>query len=198
MRAPKWDTLRCEIGCSGHGIHESTFRRRSHACEIEFALPHDSDGGLHTMNRGVDGIKYRLLRLLQMFVVRKRKTFSGYEQRGCSSGKASSFAADQLERVGIHFLWHRTAAGGVGLRQTNESELARGEENHLLRPAAEVNAQKGKRLYELNGEVAIARGIDRIGSGGGESKFRRHRFSIQRQRCSRYRTRAKRTKIQPL
>ncbi len=83
-----------EVRSRRHGVHESFFASRAHAFEIKDHLPHEAGGNLKRETYGIRGIKERLLRFLQVFVVSQRKSFDDGEQSHLGSNHARSLGAD--------------------------------------------------------------------------------------------------------
>jgi len=61
-----------------------------------------------------------------------------------------------------------------------------------------MHRKYAKYVYEFENEVAVAGGIDAVGSRSIEAEFLSHGAAIKGQGCSRHRTRTQRTQVQTL
>ena len=102
-------------------------------------------------------------------------------ERGGVADHAAGFSASQFEQVAIHFLRHGAAAGGVSLGQMQETVFLRRKQEHLFRPAAQVQGEKRKRVDKFQDEIAVAGGVDAVGGWSCEAELAGHVLAVERQ-----------------
>ncbi len=103
--------------------------------------------------------------------------------------------ADQLGYIGVLFLRHDGAAGGIGVVQLNKLELPAAPEDDLLRKPAQVHHQDGQIAQQLNGIIPIADPVQAVGAGGVKAQELCRLPAVDRVGSSRQRSAAKRADV---
>ena len=89
-------------------------------------------------------------------------------------------AANELQRIGILLLRHQAAAGRRGVRELEESELLRREEDQVLGQPAEVHHSQRRRVQERRDEIAVARRVDAVEHDARETETRGEGVHVDR------------------
>src|SRR6185312_8612543 len=140
----------------------------------------------------IDGAEQREFQQLQVPLVAGRQLRANAERLDEAGEAAGRAAADQLEHVRVALLRHDRGARGEGLRELQQSELLRVEQQHVCREAAEILHEQ-RRLEEQLSFGLPARQLHR-GDGlvnGRELQLLASRVPVDRQTgCSITRGRA--------
>ena len=139
---------------------------------------HSREGGQEDVE-GVDRVEDRLLVLLQVPVVGQRQRLQGRQQAGEVADEAARLAPGQLGDIGILLLRHDARPGGVGIIESNETELLGRPEHDLLGDPGDVNSGHRADKGELRGEVATGRAVDGVLDGSGEAEVRGDLLGVQ-------------------
>ena len=126
------------------------------------------------------GVERALLVLLQILVVGERQTLHGHEQLHEIAVHAAALSADELGKVGILLLRHDRGAGGIAIGERDEPELGAAPEHDLLGEAREMHGHNGAGVVQVEQEVAIRHGIERIGDHVGEPELGGRHLAIER------------------
>lgn len=110
----------------------------------------------------VGTIEEAFLILLEVSVIGHGQAFEEGEEGGEVADSAGGFAAAEFSDVGIFLLGHEGGAGGVGIAEPDEVELAGGPEHVVFGEAGEVDGEEGGGATELDGEVAVADGVHAV------------------------------------
>ena len=129
-------------------------------------------------HQGVHGVEERLLVFLVVLVVGQRLSLHQRQQRHQVAIDATGLAADQLGHVGVLLLRHDRRAGAVAVRQVDEADPGRHPVHQLFREARQVHHQQAGVGAELDGEVAIGDGVQRVLAYAIETQRARHVFAV--------------------
>ncbi len=124
------------------------------------------------------GVEQRLLVFLIVLVVRQRLAFHHGEQGDEAAEHAAALAAHQLRHIRILLLRHDRGAGAVAVRQAHEAEARACPEHQLLGEARQVNHHKRRAGAELDREVAVGDGVERILGDALEPQLARHALAV--------------------
>ena len=86
---------------------------------------------------------------------------------------AAALAAHELQRIGVLLLRHQAAAGRGRVRELEEAELLRREEDEVLGDPAQVHHAERRGVEERRDEVAIAADVDAVARDAAEAERRR-------------------------
>lgn len=141
------------------------------------------------------GVEERLFVLLQIALIARGKALQRDEQREERGRDAAGFPADQFPGIGIFFLRHQAAAGGIFVGQDEETETRRGEEDHVLGEAREMAREDGESEKIIESEIAATDGIQAIARDAGEAKIRGEGAAVHRKRATGKRAGAERAGV---
>jgi hypothetical protein len=119
------------------------------------------------------------------------------QQRDQGAHDAPGLGAGQLGRVRITLLRHDRAAGGEGVGQADEAERGAAPHDDLLGQAGEVDGADGGGGKELQREIAIGDGIERVGAGAVEAEGGGGGVPVNRERGAGQRRGAQRALVEP-
>lgn len=143
------------IGSEEHGIADGLgagFGAQMHAC----------DGALHdaeAIQRGVQSVENGGLILLEIAVIGEREAFSEEHQGIEGRANTRGLAANQLQRIGILLLRHEARAGGVGVGQADEIELAAAPQDKILSHAGQMEGDLCAGVCEFDKGIAVGDGV---------------------------------------
>ncbi len=115
----------------------------------------------HVCNLVMRG-KQRFLVFLQVALVAAGQTLQRGEQRKQRTSDAAGFSADQLPRIGVLFLRHQAAAGGIFVGKNHIGKFLRGEHHEILSKAREMRGDAREREKIIEREIAIAHCIEAV------------------------------------
>ena len=107
-------------------------------------------------------VEHGLLVLLQILLVRAREALQQRRQPLRVREQPRALSPRQLEQVRVALLRQQARAGREPVRRREPAERRRAEEHEVFREPGQVDPQQRRRLQVLDGEVAIAHGIERI------------------------------------
>ncbi len=118
----------------------------------------DAQAATHLVGR----VEQRLLVLLVVLVVREGLALHQGQQPHQVAEDATGLSAHQLRHVRVLLLRHDGRARAEAVGQLDEAELRGGPEDQLFGEAREVHHQNARRGGELDREVAIRDGVQRV------------------------------------
>ena len=128
---------------------------------------------------GVEGVEERFFVFLQVAVVGEGETFEGGEKGDEIAVETSGFATGDFADVGIFFLRHEGAAGGVSIGKGGKGKFGGAPEDEIFAEAREVRADEGEGEKEFGDVIAVGDGIHRVVRDSVEAEFFGNGFAVE-------------------
>ena len=140
----------------------------------------------------VDRVEQVLLVLLHVLVVGQREPVQHAVQRRQPRHDPRRLGAQQLGRVGVLLLRHDRGARRPRVGDLAEAELVRRPQHDLGAEPREVRRARRRRGEEVEHEVAVGDGVDRVRGDRGEAELARDEAAVGREVHAGQRARAER------
>ena len=150
---------------------KARLRRGAHGVWIWLHGGDDVGHGAQAVEQRVGGIEQRLLVFLIVAVVGQWLPLHQHQQRVQIADRAPGLAAHQLGHVWVLLLRHDARTRAVGVRQRHEAPLRRSPHDEFLAPARQVDGGDAGGGAELQGEVAVAHGVQGVSRRCVEAEF---------------------------
>ena len=137
---------------------------------------HDGEGRLERRDRA----EQRRLVLLEVALVGQRQALEQRQHRRDRADHRGRPAADELGRVGVLLVGHHRRAGRERVGDPDEPEPRVRPPGHLLRQPAEVHHRQGRRGQQLDDEVAVGDGVERVRRDAVEAELRGRGLAVER------------------
>ena len=169
----------------------------AHPRQVRRHVAHHAGDRGQRQRPGLGRVEHRLLVLLHVLGIGERQALHHGQQRDQRAGDPPGLRPHQLGRIRIALLRHDRTAGGEGVRQPDEPPRRRAPDHDLLGEARQMHRRDRRGAQELQREVAVRHGIERIGGRPVETqRLRRHR-AVDRERGAGQRRAAQRAFVQP-
>ncbi len=130
------------------------------------------------------GIKQGLLVLLQIAHIGCGQSLHQCDEFDLIADDAGSFSADQLQGIGIFFLRHHAAAGGIGVIQAEKTETFRRPDNKIFCYPAQMQHDLRTDVADLTAAIPIRGGIDAVFRRRRKAEPLRQFMTINVKRCT--------------
>src|SRR4029077_18084237 len=101
---------------------------------------------------------------------------------------AAGLAAKEFPHVRIFLLGHEAAAGGIFVGQDDVFEFLRGEDHEVFGEAGKMRGDAREGEQVVDGEVAVANGVDTVRRDAREAELAGYEFAIYAKTVARQRT----------
>ena len=101
-----------------------------------------------------------------------------------SSGDSAGFAAKEFPGVGIFFLGHQAAAGGIFIGEQYVAEFLRREEHEVFGEPRKMRGDAGEREKIIQREIAVADGVEAVCGGARKAELAGNDFAIDGKRTT--------------
>ena len=171
MRVPERHAFAHQVVGEIRGGGEAALGGGAHGVRLRAQSADDADHGAQAVEQRVRAVEQRPLVLLVVAVVGERLAFHKHEQGVQVADHASGLAAHQFGDVRVLLLRHDARAGAEGVRQRGEAPLRRRPKHQFLAPARQVDGGDAGGGAKLDGEVAVAHGVQSVGRGTHEAEL---------------------------
>ena len=173
----EWNTLADKVVSKVSGEHEGV-KGLLHLLGLNAEGSQNTVGDLDAVGNSLDVVEHGLPGLLEILVVSAGNALLGHHEASHVTKGTASLAPEQLETVGVLLLGHKRAAGRVGIRQPNETELASRVDDEILGPARDVLHQHSAPLEGLGNEVTVGNSAHGVPEEAIEAKLLGHHLTI--------------------
>ena len=172
------DQIVGQVGCG----RETLQGRSAHVLALDLDAARHVDENAQRIAHGVGGVEQAFLVFLVIFVVGQRLAFHQGQHGDQVAVDAAGLATRQFGNVGVLFLRHDRAAGAEAVGQVDETDARAHPQHQLFRQAGDVGHDQRAGSAELDREVTVGHGIQRVAADAVKAECARNAFAVDRVR----------------